>query len=1041
MKPARMAARLFARLLHAAGVAALGVLAVLAIVIAALGLRLARGPLDVAWAVRAGLSLAAGAGHVRIGAATLSWAGWHDGAGSPVRLVVHRLAVTAPDGTTRLSAAEGTATLSAAGLLKGEVVPATAELTGVRLRATRDPAGTWHLLGEDEAPDTASDAASGMGSTLDQLRRVSLHDATVDVEDARLGPWQLAGVDADLTRDESGGIQGEAAAYATLGGLSTHVAVHAVVQPGGTSRVEFSTGPVDPAALAEVGGPALAAANVLDAPLSLTGALELDKDARPVSAAVSATSGPGWLNLFGGAIRFDSLAASTRAEWVDGLIGRVPEARVEAAVPSPTGPDGTAPVSHVVLTAQATRSGNRLAATVVADVDQVAFADLPNLWPPAASRNARAWVTENITAGTARDAHLSIGLAGSSDLSDVDVTDVSARIRGEDATVWWLRPAPPVEHVGATFTLSDRDTIDIVLNPAPGQQTLTTSAGKLTVGAGSIRLTGLADHDQTATIDLDITGTVPATVALLSHSRLRLLSRHPPPFGSTSGDAAVHFNIRVPLKREVGFDDIPVEVDARLTRLRLAGLIAHRDLTDGDLLLHVTQDGLDLSGRAAVAGMPGALRAGLDFRAGPPTQLLQSASFDARPTAAQLQRAGAPVDDLLTGAPAVKVTYASHRDGAGEVSANADLTGAGVDALGWRKAEGVPARVQAHIVLDHDRLAAVDVLRAEGPGLSVHGRAEFAGPGRPPALVVDGAEIGRTRLNGRVQFGPTLTVSANGPVLDIGSLLEKDGSGRSKGTGGDRKPGTPFVADAAFGEVLLGPGRRLTGVTAHADSDGATLRRASLNSTGPERLAATLVPDGRGRLLNAQAADGGALLRALDLSDRFETGEIKLDARFDDTLPDSPLTGTLATGRLHVLGAPVAGKVLQALTIYGIADALRGPGLVFSRLEVPFLFADRRLDLRDVRLLSASLGITASGAIDLGRRMVDVTGTVVPAYAVNAAPGRIPVIGPFLTAGKDGGLFAAAYRVSGPLDDPNVSVNPLTLLAPGRLRRLFGAQD
>ena len=41
-----------------------------------------------------------------------------------------------------------------------------------------------------------------------------------------------------------------------------------------------------------------------------------------------------------------------------------------------------------------------------------------------------------------------------------------------------------------------------------------------------------------------------------------------------------------------------------------------------------------------------------------------------------------------------------------------------------------------------------------------------------------------------------------------------------------------------------------------------------------------------------------------------------------------------------------------------------------------------------------------------------------------------------LTGGGDG-VFAAVYSVDGPLDEPKVSVNPLTVLTPGFTRRIF----
>jgi hypothetical protein len=62
---------------------------------------------------------------------------------------------------------------------------------------------------------------------------------------------------------------------------------------------------------------------------------------------------------------------------------------------------------------------------------------------------------------------------------------------------------------------------------------------------------------------------------------------------------------------------------------------------------------------------------------------------------------------------------------------------------------------------------------------------------------------------------------------------------------------------------------------------------------------------------------------------------------------------------------------------------------------------------------------------------------LVPAYSVNRILGKIPLLGPILTGGEGEGLLAVTYQMAGELDDPEVSVNPLSVLAPGFLRTLF----
>jgi hypothetical protein len=42
-----------------------------------------------------------------------------------------------------------------------------------------------------------------------------------------------------------------------------------------------------------------------------------------------------------------------------------------------------------------------------------------------------------------------------------------------------------------------------------------------------------------------------------------------------------------------------------------------------------------------------------------------------------------------------------------------------------------------------------------------------------------------------------------------------------------------------------------------------------------------------------------------------------------------------------------------------------------------------------------------------------------------------------LLGGRGQGIFAANFRVAGPMSDPGISVNPLSALAPGFLRGLF----
>ncbi len=51
--------------------------------------------------------------------------------------------------------------------------------------------------------------------------------------------------------------------------------------------------------------------------------------------------------------------------------------------------------------------------------------------------------------------------------------------------------------------------------------------------------------------------------------------------------------------------------------------------------------------------------------------------------------------------------------------------------------------------------------------------------------------------------------------------------------------------------------------------------------------------------------------------------------------------------------------------------------------------------------------------------------------------GKIPVVGKVFSGKEGGGLFAATYGVKGTYDNPEISFNPLSVLAPGFLRDVF----
>ena len=100
-------------------------------------------------------------------------------------------------------------------------------------------------------------------------------------------------------------------------------------------------------------------------------------------------------------------------------------------------------------------------------------------------------------------------------------------------------------------------------------------------------------------------------------------------------------------------------------------------------------------------------------------------------------------------------------------------------------------------------------------------------------------------------------------------------------------------------------------------------------------------------------------------------------------------------------------------------------------------WSEGRLSSDLLRAYGPSLGITARGHLDLEGETSEVRGTLVPAYSINRVLGAIPLLGFLLTGGEGEGVLGVTYVLSGSLEDPQFSVNPLSVLTPGFLRGLF----
>ncbi|EKN00203.1 DUF3971 domain-containing protein [Acidocella sp. MX-AZ02] len=663
-------------------------------------------------------------------------------------------------------------------------------------------------------------------------------------------------------------------------------------------------------------------------------------------------------------------------------------------------------------------------------LDSVQAQDLAAYWPPIAAPDARVWVMRNITAGSAHDAQFSIDMAAHGDLSHFKIENVQGGFQASDLTLHFLPGAVPLEHLDGVFTMPGMDTI--LIDAGGG------AAGGVGLQSGSMVITDLTAKDQFGFLSLNLAGPVQNVLGILGAPPLNLLAHTPPDIKGATGTLAGTLAAMIPLAKNVTARDVQINVATQLSDVKMATPIPGIYFTDGAVRIATDGETLRADATAQLAGAPASLTLTQDVSKpdGAETLDLQGEAGPALWHAFGLDTPSGFTSATQGSAP-FRFSLSGPADGTQEAALEADLTriGLALPLLGWVKQPGGAGRLAARFSLENGDLGAIQDFMMEAPGLFVRGHSQ----GR--VFTLTQADIGRSQAQGSViapaRPGQPWQIEASGETLDLRHGADAQTQPDQPAPAAPPQPapsGPLWQARLAFQHLYITkpPAPGLRNVSLTASGQGQDLSQASASADG---MSAQITPlAGPRRALALQGQDAGALLRVLGVYDGMQGGALDLRAQFGG----GPAQGTLKLAQARLVNAPGFIKLMQAATLYGVAEAMSGPGLLIDHATIPFTLEGGVLRLNGADAYSESLGFTASGSVDGNTGICDLQTTIVPAYALNALPGKIPVLGHLFSAEKGGGLFAVRAHVQGKMSNPQIHVNPLSALTPGFLRGVFG---
>ena len=123
-------------------------------------------------------------------------------------------------------------------------------------------------------------------------------------------------------------------------------------------------------------------------------------------------------------------------------------------------------------------------------------------------------------------------------------------------------------------------------------------------------------------------------------------------------------------------------------------------------------------------------------------------------------------------------------------------------------------------------------------------------------------------------------------------------------------------------------------------------------------------------------------------------------------------------------------ELLAAVSIVGLLEQIEEEGIRFGDVEGRFRLDPKAVTLYRSSAVGASMGISLDGYYDLAGGTIDMQGVLSPLYILN-------VIGRIFSARDGEGLVGFNFTLTGDVDDPEIDINPLSILTPGVFREIF----
>jgi hypothetical protein len=678
------------------------------------------------------------------------------------------------------------------------------------------------------------------------------------------------------------------------------------------------------------------------------------------------------------------------------------------------------------------------AMTLALRIPQMPVAHVKQLWPIWIATGARRWVLENLFGGTAKDSRIDVMFPagrfdGPGKPPPLKPDEVQVDFAVENSRFDIVGDLPPVRNaVGKISVRGAYTTIKLEKGSSftPNNREARIVDGKLIIPWGPQR-------PVLSELDLNIEGDASAVAEIIGFKPINGLKNLPFAPEDIKGNVKTHVLVTFPVTRHSPDGSLKWSAEMALSNVSIAKKIDGQTISDADGTLFVTADEARIDANARLNGIPAEVKL-FEPLGNNTANREQSVTLQLDD---KTRNALFPALDPLLSGP-ISIDIGKSPDGSR--LATADLTKAEIKLaqLGWTKGAGVKASAKFGLQQDGDNVTIKD-LDVSGETFRLRGDVK----------VVNGdlasADFSNVKLNrgddiavkvARTKYG--YRVDVNGTSFDARPLLNQITDKKQKSADSDSKQ--RVLVNADIDEVAGFYSESLRNVSLSYEGVGSNVSGLAFNAItkSGQKAIATDSSESGARSISLQSKDAGAVLRFFGFYDKMSGGSISVAL---DSKGDGPLRGQVDAQDFTLINEPRLAKL--------VSTSPNGTSLndaVQKNIDVSTVTFDRGfsqiekgsnyINLANGVIRGSTIGTTFQGVLSDPQGNMSLTGTFMPAYGLNSMLSDLPILGLFLGNGRDRGLIGITYKLQGPLKQPQIIVNPISVIAPGIFRSIFEFQ-